>query len=84
MKAGACDNISSCQSTRNAPLRLKLFIRYLTLAWAGSWKGAKGGAGVRSKVRIEIKDSVETTARVEIKVSVELVVGPKIYVRAEV
>ena len=71
MKAGACDNISSCQSTRNAPLRLKLFIRYLTLAWAGSWKGAKGGAGVRSKVRIEIKDSVETTARVEIKVSVD-------------
>ena len=84
MKAGACDNISSCQSTRNAPRRLKLFIRYLALAWAGSWTGAKGGAAVRSKVRVEIKVSVETTARIEIKVSVELAVGPKICVRAKV
>ena len=78
MKAGACDNISSCRSTRNAPWGLKLFIRYLTLAWAGSWTGVKGGAAVRSKVKVEIKVSVESTA------SVERVVGPKIYVRAEV
>ena len=82
--AGACDYISSCQFIRNAPRGLKLFIRYLTLAWAGSWTRAKGGDAVRSKVRVEIKVSVEATARIEIKVSVERVVGPKIYVTAEV